>query len=119
MACLSINWPNTDESPEFPLTHGRESRVGHVEAGPKIGINHLIPLLAAHAHERAVPSDTNVVHEDINRAFVSHDLIDACLTCGIVSDIKLVGFKARFCFELLRRFIITCIIRRDVIPGIA
>jgi len=90
-----------------------------LKARAKIGVDHLIPFLPAHPHQRAIPGNAGIVHKNINWAFIGHDLVDASLTRVIISHIKFVGFKASLGFEFLCCFIIASVIRRDVITSIA
>ena len=87
LTSLPVELANLHNAPELPFTHRRERHVCRVEARPKIDADHLIPFLPAHQHQRTVTYDAAIVYQDINRAFIGYDFIDASLISVIISDI--------------------------------
>ena len=75
--------PLTEEiltmSPLFLFHKSDNARLGRVEHAVEVGINHLVPVLTGHHHQRFVDDDAGVINQNINAAKIFFDLRDPLL----------------------------------------
>src|SRR3546814_20166153 len=49
------------------LDHAAEGRLRHVEAATEVDAHDIVPIVIAHARERAVAGDAGIVDDDVDR----------------------------------------------------
>src|SRR3546814_9477604 len=49
------------------LDHAAEGRLRHVEAATEVDAHDIVPIVVAHARQRAVAGDAGVVDDDVDR----------------------------------------------------
>src|SRR5690606_40041076 len=55
---------DADDTPPAGLGHATQDRLGQTVYGTEIGADDVIPLVALHAHQQIIGSDTGIVHQD-------------------------------------------------------
>ncbi len=89
--------------------------MGHVEEAVQVGRDHLVPLLAGHAVEHAVPGDAGIVDQDLDRPQIGLDLGDALDAGVVIGDRPFVDRDAGLGLERGRRLVIARIVGGDLI----
>ena len=101
LALLAVDRGDDDDAPEAARRACRRSPAGSGEHGVEVGADHRLPLLEGHAVEHAVAGDAGIVDQDVDRAELGLDRLDAGLAGGGVGDVELVDRDAGLGLELV------------------
>ena len=101
--------------PNLRVAHALDHRPAHVEQRVEIGVDHLAPLLRLHAVEHGVAGDAGVVDQDVDRAEIGLDLLQAGRAGVERGDIPFEDGDAGLGLELLRRLVVAAVVGGDLV----
>src|SRR6185369_3153161 len=90
LAGLAVDRADVDDAAELARAHAVDDGPAGVEARGEIGADDGVPILPAHAVERAVARDARVVHDDLDRPHLFFDFLDRGLDRVVVADVELL-----------------------------
>src|SRR6185369_9560248 len=115
---LAVDRADVDDAAELARAHAVDDGAAGVEARGEVGADDGVPILPAHAVERAVARDARVVHDDLDRPHLFFDLLDRGLDRVVVADVELLDADSGRLVEFPRRLVFAAVIGDDVVAGL-
>ena len=108
------------DQPFLVLQHveGGYNRPRHVEARGKVGLDHCVPMVVAHAVHWKIAGDPRIVDEHLDGTQLGLDLLHPFGAGVEIRNIELEDRYSGLLVKLLCRLVVAAVIRRNLVSGV-